>query len=247
MEAIIYILLGIIQGIFEWIPVSSQGISALLSQLLLKNFNPIDMALFLHLGTLFSVLVYFRKDWLEILSLKNFPLLRFLTIATIISLPVGFLIYQTIGNLVPGNTLLLIMGLGLFLTSFLQRWQKKIEIGNNKLAFLVGVLQGLSVIPGLSRSGATIFGLSLGKFSPKDILKISYLMSAPIVLIACFYLYLKTPALLWETWLSLIFSFLVGLVALHFLINLAQKLNFSKFTFIFGVLCLLGALIGFLS
>ena len=83
---------------------------------------------------------------------------------------------------------------------------------------MAGFLQGLAVIPGLSRSGSTIFGLSLGKFDSAQILKISYMMSGPIVLASSAYLFLKNPVLVFEAWPSLISSFLVGLISLHFLI-----------------------------
>jgi len=61
-----YIILGILQGIFEWIPVV-----ALAGQLSSIEFNVIDVALFAHMGTLFAALIYFRKDWLEILTLRD--------------------------------------------------------------------------------------------------------------------------------------------------------------------------------
>ena len=73
-----YILLGIIQGTFEWLPISSEGVTALTTHFLIKTFNPVDLALFLHLGTFFAVLIYFRKDWKEILTFKNPKLFRFL-------------------------------------------------------------------------------------------------------------------------------------------------------------------------
>ena len=72
-----YIVLGILQGIFEWLPISSEGIVALLSQFLQKG-NPVDVALFLHLGTLLVVLIYrkFRQEFdrgiIPLLSSRNF-------------------------------------------------------------------------------------------------------------------------------------------------------------------------------
>ncbi|MCD6528608.1 undecaprenyl-diphosphate phosphatase [bacterium] len=241
-----YILLGIIQGVFEWLPISSEGVTALFSQFFVQRLNPIDIALFLHLGTLLATLVYFSKEWIKVLTGKNPFLLRFLIIATIISLVVGFPVYKTIRSLAIGYTLLLIMGFGLLCTSFFQKSQRKIKIGVNGLAIITGFLQGLAVIPGLSRSGSTIFGLSLGKFPPEDILKISYMMSAPVILVSTLYLWWENPILFSQGWLSLIFSFLVGFATLHLLINLAQKINFSKFTFVFGLFCLIGAVIGLL-
>jgi len=240
-----YAVLGILQGIFEWLPISSQGIVALVSQFLDKEFHPIDLALFLHVGTLLAVLIYFRKDWKEVITLNNPKLLRFLIIATLISLAIGYPLYKLVRDIAVGNTLLLIMGFGLFLTAYFQKKEKKFEISFDKLAIITGVLQGLAVIPGLSRSASTIFALSLGKISPSEILKISYLMSAPVVLVSSGYLFLENPVLAFETWPGLVFSFLAGLASLHFLMNLAKRINFFKFALIFGLLCLLGAGIGF--
>jgi len=241
-----YILLGTLQGIFEWIPISSEGIVALYSQFLIEDVNFLDVAIFLHLGTLFAVLIYFRKDWKEVLTFKNKVLLRFLIIATVISLGVGFLVYNTMSKITLGAGLLLVMGVGLLFTSFFQRKGKTFNISLDRLALITGILQGFSVIPGLSRSGSTIFGLSLGKINPSEILKYSYMMSAPVVLASSSYLMLKNPALISQGWVSLIFSFLIGLISLHFLIKISQRINFSKFTLIFGILCLFGAAIGFI-
>ena len=113
-------------------------------------------------------------------------------------------------------------------------------------ALIVGFLQGLAVIPGLSRSGSTIFGLSLNKTKPEEILKISYLMSIPVVLASSLYLFLQEPMLISESWPALIFSFLIGVLTLHFLINWAKKINFFKFAIIFSFICFVGAIIGFI-
>jgi len=241
-----YFILGVIQGIFEWIPVSSEGAVALISQFLngaMGGWRPVDLALFLHFGTLLAVLVYFRKDWKEVIILKNKKLLKFLITATIFSLVIGYPVYKLVRNAAVGNTLLIIMGLGLLLTAYFQKRKKKLEISSDKLATLTGFFQGLAVIPGLSRSGATIFSLSLGKSDPAEILKLSYMMSAPAILASSGYLFLENPILASQAWPALIFSFLVGFISLHFLITLAHKINFFKFALIFGLLCLLGAVI----
>ncbi len=241
-----YFILGAVQGIFEWIPVSSEGVVALISQFLngaVSEWRPIDLALFLHLGTLLAVLVYFRRDWKEVMTLKNKKLLRFLIIATVFSLVIGYPFYKLVRNVAVGDTLLVIMGLGLLMTAYFQKKKKKLGISFDKLAALTGFFQGLAVIPGLSRSGATIFSLALGKSDPAEILKLSYMMSAPAVLASSSYLFLENPILAFQTWPALIFSFLVGFLSLHFLITLANKINFFKFALIFGLLCLLGVII----
>jgi len=244
-----YILLGTIQGIFEWIPISSEGIVVFLSQFLIREINAIDIALFLHLGTFFVVLVYFRKDWKQVFSLKNPKLLRFLIIATIVSLAIGYPLYTIIKNVATGAILLLIMGFGLLITACFHRPRKfdlGLDKGSSKLAIIVGFLQGLAVIPGLSRSGSTIFGLSIGKLSPYQILKISYMMSAPVILSSTAYLLLKNPVLI-EGWPSLISSFLVGIFSLSFLMKVAERINFRVFALIFAVLCFVGGTITFFN
>ncbi len=241
MEA--YALLGIIQGIFEWIPISSEGVVALVSQFLIREVNPIDLALFLHLGTLLAVLVYFRKDWQTVLTLKNSSLLRFLITATLVSLAIGYPFYYLVKSMVIGSSLLLIMGSGLLLTAYFHRQKRSFEISFNKLAIITGFLQGLSVIPGLSRSASTIFGLSLAKSSPSEILKISYMMSAPVVLASSIFLFFNNPSLALSGWPALAISFIVGFLGLSFLINIARRINFFKFALIFGLVCFLGAAI----
>jgi undecaprenyl-diphosphatase len=222
---------------------------ALVSQFLVGESNPIDIALFLHLGTFFAVIVYFINDWKLVLSLRNRELLRFLIIATIVSLAVGFPLYIVIRNVATGAILLLIMGLGLLVTAYFQG-SRKFDLGLgrswDRLALVAGLLQGLAVIPGLSRSGATIFGLSLGKSSPSQILKMSYMMSAPVVLFSSAYLLLNNPTLV-QGWPSLISSFLVGILSLSFLMKIAERMNFRVFALIFAALCFIGGTIMFLS
>lgn len=236
-----YAILGIIQGIFEWLPISSEGVVAVVSHFLIKNFQPLEIALFSHLGTFFAVLIYFRKEWVNILTFKNIILLRFLIIAVIISGIIGFIFYNIIKDVVIGSSLLVITGFGLLLTAYFHRVKKISGISFNKLAVISGVLQGLAVIPGLSRSAATIFALSLGKFNLSEILKISYMMSAPAVLAMSGFLFFQNPVLIYDAWPALLFSFFFGIITLGFLFKVAASIDFFKFALIFAFLCFLGA------
>jgi undecaprenyl-diphosphatase len=237
-----YVFLGILQGIFEWIPISSEGILALFSQYLVAEFNPIDIALFTHAGTLIVVVIYFRNDWKEVLMFRNRRLLHFLIIATIISLVIGLPLYKLVRNIAVGTTLLLIVGFALFFTAYFDKFRKKFGVKWNTIAIITGLLQGLAVIPGLSRSGSTIFGLSFSKLSPTEILKTSYMMSAPVVAVSTLYILIENP-LLKAGWPALISSFIVGIISLHFLMRVASRIDFSKFAIIFGVLCIIGGIV----
>jgi len=242
----IEILSGIIQGIFEWLPISSEGIVALFSQYFFKEVNPLDFAIFLHLGIILAVLVYFSKDWLKVLTFQNKKLLRFLILTTIVSLIIGYPFYNFVQSAALGNFLLLITGLGLLATAYFHKSKKNFQLKGKWIAPLAGFLQGLAVIPGFSRSGATIFALSLGKLNPKQILKLSFMMSVPLVLASSIYLFIKDPVLVSNSWIAALFSFLTGLISLHFLLKIAAKVNFYKFSLIFALICLVGAAIGFL-
>jgi len=236
-----YILLGALQGIFEWIPVSSEGVVALFANFLAKDFNSVDLAIFLHFGTLLALFVYFFNDWKDLILIKNKEFYKFFCIVTLISGGLGYFVYQFARNMAVGSGLLILTGLGLLLTSFLQKKKKEVKISKTGSAVLVGILQGLSALPGFSRSGATIFGLSLTEKDPALILKQSYLISAPVVLGSSAYLLLKNPLFLSQDWIGLVASFLFGLIFLRILMSWAKKINFSLFTLIFGLLCLAGA------
>ena len=240
-----YIFLGILQGILEWIPISSEGIVSLFSNFLVKE-NVVSFALFLHLGTFFSAVVYFRKEIAKVIKFQNFKFSLFIIFTTIISLIVGFPLYLSIKHIPSLEILLIVMGGGLFLTGYFNKAKRKFYIKTRYLPIVVGILQGISVIPGISRSGSTIFGLSLGKYSPYEILKISYILSLPITFCSSLYLItFKEVNFNFNAIISLITSFLVGILMLHLLLKYIQKINFSKFCFIFGSLCVIGGIINF--
>ncbi|MBN2111927.1 undecaprenyl-diphosphate phosphatase [Candidatus Woesearchaeota archaeon] len=241
-----FILLGIAQGIFEWLPISSEGIVALMSSFLVNGINAVDVALFLHLGTLLAVLVYFRKDWKEVILLRDKRMLRFLVIATIVSLAVGYPAYKMVRNISVGASLLAVVGTGLLVTSYFHKTRKRFAVSMDKTSVIAGLLQGLAVIPGLSRSGSTIFGLSLGDIKTKEILKFSYMMSVPVVLASSALIMMTNPVVA-AGWPAVVSSFVVGIATLHFLMKFSEKINFAMFTLVFGILCYIGALISWLA
>ena len=237
-----YIILGTLQGIFEWLPISSEGVVSLVSNIFKIGVNAVDFSLFLHLGTLLAVGIYFWHDFIDLLLVKDKKFFKFFVLVTIISLAVGLLVYKFARELNIGNGLLTLMGLALIATAFFQKQGRKFNLSDNQLAVIVGLLQGFSAIPGLSRSGSTIFGLSLKENDPEKVLKTSFIISAPVVFASSAYLLLFGDKVLFSsgTLVSVLFSFLVGLASLKILLAWAKKINFFWFALIFGILCLAG-------
>ncbi|MFA5369017.1 MAG: undecaprenyl-diphosphate phosphatase, partial [Candidatus Paceibacterota bacterium] len=146
-----YILAGVLQGIFEWLPVSSEGVVALFASFSLSEINSVDFSIFLHLGTVLAVIIYFWKDILEMFLLKDKKFLKFFIIVTLVSGGLGFFVYKFASNIGGGAALLFLMGCGLFLTSWFQKKKIKLKVNDNISAIIVGLFQAITPIPGVSR------------------------------------------------------------------------------------------------
>jgi undecaprenyl-diphosphatase len=122
--------------------------------------------------------------------------------------------------------------------------EKKIADLNLKEASLLGFMQGLSVLPGVSRSGITVSTLLLRKFDKTSSLVVSFLMSLPIVLAG-------NIALNWSNFtsitlpllLGLVFSFLFGILTIDVLIKSSRKINFGYFVLVFAILTILSGIL----
>ena len=242
------IILGIVQGIVEWLPVSSEGVLILIR----TNFFPIEQGLeetirevlFLHLGTFLAALLYFRKDVWKVW--ENKKLFNFLLITTLISGILGYSLLKLFINLeedlvLSSKIITLIIGLLLLITAYLQikvnkRGDREIKDLNNKDSWLLGLMQGLSALPGLSRSGLTVSTLLLRKFNSHDALKLSFLMSLPIVLAGNIVLNLNSFSFSLELFVGLIFSFVFGLLTINLLLKIAKKINLGYFVLFFAIL-----------
>ncbi len=246
-----YFLLGLLQGILEWIPVSSEGFISIILQSLETEANPVSLAIYFHLGTAFSVLVYLREEVKEIVSnifSKDFSgLTGFILISTICSIIVGFPLYFFAKSF-SGLGLLLLFGVGLMVTGIMLKGRKGFkqkEEMDYKDAVYAGALQGLAVVPGLSRSGVTLFALFSSGYAPDTALKTSFLMSVPVVLGAAVFMHLDSFVFKPVYLLSLVAAFSTGIIAMHFLLSLSSRLDFSKVCWFFGAIAILAALGGF--
>jgi undecaprenyl-diphosphatase len=263
LTALQQIILGIIQGITEWLPISSSGILALV----MSNFfgitnieDLISKLLLLHLGTFFAALIYFRKDVAKLIKTlfnykrsddKTKKIFNFILLTTVITGALGLLILILLTNInfgLTGKVISFFVGFFLLITGIFQikvrtRGLKK-EINLEKSdSLLLGIVQGFSSLPGLSRSGITISTLLLRKFDDTSALKLSFLMSLPVVLFGNLLLNLNNFTLTSATTYGLLASFIFGLLTIHALISLSKRINFGWFVLVFAVLMMASVLI----
>lgn len=259
------LLLGAIQGIVEWLPVSSEAAIVLtrvyLSGSSVSLSESIELALFLHMGTFLAALVYFREDVVAILrdlvyyneaGENQRRTILFLFVATLISGLLGFGLLQVIEGIeseyqFTGFAITLFIGLLLLVTGFVQLLAPDEGLkGAGSLGLfdgtLLGVAQGLAALPGISRSGITVSALLLRRYKDRQALRLSFLLSLPIVLGGNIVLNYEAFYLSARMGLGLLSSFAFGLLTIHGLLKLARSIRFEYFVFLFAGLTILAAL-----
>ena len=258
------IFLGIAQGVAEWLPVSSEGIIVLIKTMIFQSQSPLEEmiseALFLHLGSVLAAIIYFRDDIARIFaSLKNFsnrddpirPLLIFLVITTLISGIFGLFllkIFITYIDQWPNSAriITICVGICLIITGILQLLKKTLGTRITKNlnimdGILLGFVQGCAALPGLSRSGLTISALLFRKYGATQAIRLSFLMSIPIVLGGNIILNLGGGNFQAEHIVGLGFSFIFSLLTINILLKIARKINFGSFVLAVGILVILSA------
>ena len=248
MQIIKAIVLGIVQGIGEFLPISSSAHLILVPYLLGWEEHSMSFDIALHVGTLLAVLVVFFRDWWDLFigavnrvtkGKKSFNnrMFWYLVIATVPGALFGFLLSDMIEEKLrpmiwPIAILLAVMGVLIFLGD---RWADKhykIETDfkhiSLKQAIIIGCSQALAIFPGFSRSGTTILAARLMGLSKTAATKFTFLLSVPIIAGAAI---LKVPELAFnvETIVGVAVSFVVGLISIKFLLSYIKKHDFSVF------------------
>lgn len=178
----IYILIGIVQGITEFLPVSSSGHILLLSEIFNINCDIIFLSVVAHLGTLLSVLICMRKKIVECIKhpfcSTNLKLLS----ATLPSVIIVLLFNKLVDKLYSVYFLIagfLITGIILLFADMIK--QKNEPLGY-KHSILMGVMQGIAVLPGISRSGSTMAVGMIAGANKQEVCDFTFLMSIPIII-----------------------------------------------------------------
>lgn len=259
MNELVALLLGVVQGLTEFLPVSSSGHLELAKALFQADFVAKESLLFtitLHGATALSTLVFFRKDigfiFKELLTFKPSPSFYFsihIIISMIPAVIVGLFLEDLITQLFNQNILL--VGAMLLLTGVLlglaDRAKSTLKDINAKSAFIIGLLQAVAILPGISRSGATIATAVLLGIDKEKAARFSFLMVVPLIVGSMIKSILDADSIEADTSLlpliiGFIAAFFTGLAACKWMINIVKKAQlkyFSWYCFIIGTLALI--------
>ena len=177
LSSVEILILSAVQGMSEFLPVSSAAHLILISKYYAFNNQNLLIDICLHLGSLVAIIFYFRKDLFNFIKNKNF-LIKIL-VGTIPIIPAGYILYeigliQQLRNLEVIGWMSLIFGILLYVSDK-SKMIKKINYDfTNKSAIIIGIFQVLALIPGVSRSGITITAGRLLGFNRFDSVKISF-------------------------------------------------------------------------
>ena len=238
MDEVKIIILAVIQGITEFLPISSSGHLVLFENLFGLYDNSIATEVVLHFGTLISILIYFRNDILDLLSgaLKgnkesNTYIVNIL-IATIPIVIFVLLFEDSIKSVFSAKTLLytyLVNMVILYLTKDKRSHKNSITYS---LAIFMGLAQVFAIFPGISRAGITICtGLLLG-YNQNTVARFSFFMAIPALVGAIIFEFNSiSEQSVYLILIGLLFSMLTGLLALKFLFKILQNRNLWIFSY----------------
>ena len=237
LSSVEILILAAIQGVFEFLPVSSFAHLVIISKYYAFNNQNLLIDICLHLGSLIAIIFYFRKDLFDFIKNKNF-LIKIL-VGTIPIIPIGYILYQTglINNLRSLEVIgwmSLIFGILLYLSDKTKITRKINAEFTNKSAIIIGLFQVLSLVPGVSRSGITITSGRLLGFNRFDSAKISFFLSIPTLGAASFLgiynIYKEGSAELnFLALIAIIFSSIFSYFTIALFLNFIKKFSLNIF------------------
>lgn len=259
-------ILGIIQGIGEFLPISSSGHLILVPWIFGWKESGLSFDVALHIGTLIAVILYFWRDWINIFSSffdeifkrnkkedgddnkKRMNMLWILVIATIPGVLSGLFLEDIIETMLRHPLIvafnLFFWGLVLYILDIKSKKEKDIKEIGLKEGIIIGLSQALAVIPGTSRSGITISAGLLCGLNRRSAARFSFLMMTPIVLGASIMQldeFISGFGI--DMVVGVLFSFLSGYLAVKYLMQLIEKVSYKVF---FWYRLLIAALIVFM-
>jgi len=245
-------MLGILQGLTEFLPVSSSGHLVLAEWLLNVKQSGVTFEIVVHLGSLIAILVYFRKTLFKLVrSLYDSKfaqyrkMIGFLAVGTIPAAAAGLLLKDffesTFDSPRLASLMLLVTGLILLSTRFAPKTKEPLNL---KKSFLVGIGQAIAILPGISRSGSTISSALLLGIKSEEAAEFSFLLAIPAVggavLLEFDNLLALDPALIGQYSCGAVFSFIASLFAVYLVLTSIRRGKFEYFAYYCFAIGLLG-------
>ena len=237
LSSVEILILAAIQGIFEFLPVSSVAHLVIVSKYYAFNNQNLLIDICLHMGSLIAIIFYFREDLFSFIKNKNF-LIKIL-IGTIPIIPVGYILYQTglindLRSLEIIGWMSLIFGIILYISDKTKITKKIDKEFTNRSAIFIGLFQVLSLIPGVSRSGITMTAGRLLGFNRFDSAKISFLLSIPTLgaasVLGIYNVYKEGSAELnFLALIAIIFSSIFSYFTIALFLNFIKKFSLNIF------------------
>ena len=266
-----YIIIAILQGLFEWLPISSSG-QVMIVSISIFGIPPeqaFSLSIWMHLGTTIAVLIKLRKDYIQIIKsiiprkfevegsdIKKRNWLIYATVGTVITAIPLYLLFKFViiegFDATQGDVLTLVISgflivTGIVLLTFRRNFGKKtINTVSDRELFkdstISGLIQGIAILPGISRSGFTVSTILFEKYNQDQSLKLSFLMSVPVALASIGMDIIFGEGSVFGTidiftiLIITLVSFIVGYLSMEVLLKIAQKINFSYFCIFYGVI-----------
>ncbi|NLA04818.1 MAG: undecaprenyl-diphosphate phosphatase [Firmicutes bacterium] len=250
MDFLKTILLGVIQGLTEFLPVSSSGHLVIFQRIFGIEGAGVTLEVLLHFGTLLAVLLVFWRDFLNLLKFpRDTVQRRFLLLLILGCIPTALIGYflgdfvKSIFHSLPlTGAALLVTGVILKVLTLLPEGKKDIGTMKPVDALWVGLLQGIAIIPGISRSGSTITAALWRGLDRNTAVRYSFMLAAPVIFGATL-LEVKELitvgmdlSLLWSYTAATAAAFVTGVLAIKVFIRLLQQRKFHYFVYYCWVL-----------
>ena len=259
MDYIKYSILGLVQGLTEFLPVSSSGHLAIFKNILGDGFTELGLTydILLHLATLFAVFAVYYKDIWDLITgffslvrdifcgkvnLDKNPKQKFVILVVIASVPAA-LLGVFLGDAIEKlpfmfvGFALLITAIEMFIISRMKSGTITLENAKLKDAILPGLFQGFAILPGISRSGSTVTGAFLSGFERAFAVKLSFIMSIPVILGSALFDIIdiikgEAASPLWgPTVVGMIIAAISGYLSIRFMIKLFSGNKFRYFSY----------------
>ena len=241
MDFIHIFILSIIQGVTEFLPISSQSHLILTSHLLGLKDQGLGFDIALHFGSLIAILIYYRKEIRSLLSLNDEGA-NYLKLIIIGSIPlpiVGLLfidiVSQNMRSIFSIASMTILFAVILYLAD-VKKKEVVTKFANISIYTIVfiGLMQTLAIMPGVSRSGIVITAALLANFSREDSIKIAFLLSIPAIFMATVYQSMQlydvgNIEILNEHMLGMFLSFIFSYITIHLFISTINKISFTPY------------------